>query len=113
MADQIVPLTSSSNQSFKAVLNVNGGVLLLNLTFKYNEMAQYWVMTIQDTDNNYLVDSIPLVTGTWPAANLLKQYQHLMIGSCYVINASSTPLYDYPSQFNLGNDFVLVWGDNV
>ena len=113
MSDNLIPLTTAPNQTFTAVLNVNNAILRLNLTIRYNEMATYWVMTIADQNNNVLLDSIPLLTGTWPAANILQQYQYLNIGSAYVINAGSQTLYDYPNITDLGTDFVLVWSDNV
>jgi hypothetical protein len=113
MADQIVPVSSFPNQQFQVTLEVNGQVLRLNLTIRFNEMAGYWVLTIADTLNNILVDSIPMLTGTWPAANLLKQYQYLQIGSIYIVNNTNNPTTDYPNSTNLGSDFIMIWGDNV
>ncbi len=111
--DQIVPLTSAPNQQLQALLNVNNATLRLNLTIAFNEMANYWQMDIADSANNSLVSGIPFVTGTWPAANLLQQYQYLNIGSCYIINNSTTPNNDYPDANSLGTDFILIWSDNV
>lgn len=112
MADQIIPLTNSPGQVFTVALAINGGITRLTLNFNYNEMANYWIMKVTDANGIVLLDSVPLVTGVWPAANLLAQYQYLNIGSCYVINASNVPGYDYPNYINLGSDFVLIWGDN-
>lgn len=113
MADQIIPLTTQPNQTFQVALNINNTTVRLTLTFRYNEMANYWVMTVTDTNNNVIVDSVPLLTGTWPAANILDAYQYLQIGSAYVINASNAGVNDYPNASSLGVDFVLVWGDNA
>lgn len=114
MSNQIVPLNSSPNQTFLVSLTVNGAALKLNLSISFNEVAQYWVMQIADVNNNILISEIPLVTGSWPAANLLSQFQYLMIGSCYLLNVSNggTSL-DYPNGDDLGTDFILLWGDNV
>jgi hypothetical protein len=111
---QIVPLNSSPNQSFLANLTVNKAALKLNLSISFNEIAQYWTMQIADVNNNVLIAEIPLVTGSWPAANLLSQFQYMMIGSCYLLNVSNggTTL-DYPNGSDLGTDFTLLWGDNV
>ena len=111
---QIVNLSSAPNQSFLANLTVNGAALKLNLSVSFNEIAQYWTMQIADVNNNILIASVPLLTGTWPSANILGQFQYKQIGSAYVLNVSNggTTL-DYPNGQDLGTDFQLLWGDNV
>jgi hypothetical protein len=71
-------------------------------------------MGIADVNNNILISEVPLLTGTYPAANILGQFQYMNIGSAYLLNVSngSTTL-DYPNGQDLGTDFVLLWGDNV
>lgn len=114
MSDQIIPLDASANQSFQVTLNVDGKLITLALVLRYNSMAGYWVMTINDTLGNLILDSIPFVTGVWPAANLLKQYQYLGIGSAYIIGASGViPGMDYPDDTDLGTDFLLLWSDSA
>ena len=111
---QIVTLNSAPNQSLLANLTVNGAALKLNLKISFNEIAQYWSMQISDVDNNILIASIPLLTGSWPAANILSQYQYKNIGSAYVLNVSNGDAdNDFPNTSNLGVDFQLLWGDNV
>ena len=83
---QIIPLTNSPNQTLTVALNVNGEVLRLGLFITYSEMAQYWLMSISDSQGNLLLSSIPIMTGSWPAANLLAQQGYLNIGSAYIIN---------------------------
>lgn len=111
---QTVNLSSAPNQSFLANLTVNGATLKLNLSVRFNEIAQYWTMQIADTTGTILLASIPLLTGSWPSANILGQYQYMQIGSAYVLNVSNggTDL-DYPNGQDLGTDFILLWGDNV
>lgn len=92
---------------------MDGDPLILNLTIAYNEMAQYWVMSIDDEDGNSLLSNIPLLTGFFPAANILGQYVYLQIGSAYVLDMSNSVPIDYPNASDLGSDFVLLWGDNV
>ena len=107
----LVPLDNSPNQSFETSLFVDGKSLRVALSFRYNEMAAYWVMKIADVEaDRVLLDSIPLVTGQYPAANLLAQYAYLRIGSAYVIPVGG-PELDFPSDTNLGTSFFLVWGD--
>ena len=106
---QILPLTSDPNQSFQATLSVDGNNITLSFKLYFNEVAGYWVMTIIDPSNSEtLLDSIPLL----PSMNILKQYAYLRIGSAYLVNASQTQ-EEYPTDKNLGTDFILVWGDTV
>jgi hypothetical protein len=111
--NQVVPLTNAPNQTFQILLAINNTQVRLNLSISYNEMANYWVMDVSDNNGNILLVGVPLITGSWPAANVLDQYQYLNIGSAYVINVSNSDVNDYPNATDLGTDFILVWGDNV
>lgn len=108
--DQIVPLTTSPNQTVTAQLQVDGKSLTLNLALRFSEMAGYWILAIMDSFGNLLLDSIPLITGVYPSANLLAQYQYLAIGSAYIISMG-TSSSDYPGSTDLGSGFQLLWGD--
>jgi hypothetical protein len=112
MSAQIVPLTNSPNQTLNVALNVNGSVLRLQLGIMFSEMAQYWLMSVWDSTGNLLLSSVPMITGSWPAANLLAQFGYLNIGSCYIINLGQVS-DDYPGGNELGNDFSLLWSDNA
>lgn len=109
---QVVPLTAAPNQSFAVNLTVDGNPLTLQLAISWNAMAGYWVMSISDSSGDLLVDSIPLVTGWYPGANLLAQYGYLKIGSAYILN-NGTSGSDYPGQTDLGTGFSLLWGDTA
>ncbi len=109
---QIIPLTNAPQQSMNVSLNVNASVLRLGLDIYFSEMAQYWLMDIYNAAGKLLLSSIPLLTGSWPAANLLAQYGYLNIGSCYIINLGQVP-DDYPNADELGNAFLLLWDDNA
>jgi hypothetical protein len=111
MSNQTIPLTTANNQTFTVQLTVNGQPLTLNLTVSYNAMAGYWSMAVADVNNNQLVASVPLITGEYPAANILGQYEYLLIGEAYVLNTSSSQA-DYPGQLTL-NQFTLLWTDNT
>jgi hypothetical protein len=134
---QMIPLNNSPNQSFTVQLSVDGLPLTLNLSIRFNSMAGYWLLTISDASNKLLIDSVPMITGSYPAANLLKQQKYLKIGSWYIINVSNLLVeggsgigygegfygggpygggagmegIDYPNQTNLGSDFQLWVGD--
>lgn len=110
MSAQTLPVTSSPNQNFSATLQVDGAPLTLNFVILWNSMAGYWVMTISDAFGNLLVDSLPLTTGWYPAANLLSQQGYLQIGSAYIINLGNSES-DYPGQSDLGTAFTILWDD--
>jgi len=137
MSLQVVPLTTSPNQTATIQLSVDGNPLIVNISVSYNQMAGYWILSISDASNNLLIDSIPMVTGTYPAGNLLQQQKYLNIGSWYIVNVSNLVSnnsgdgyglglygaggygglfvesgYDYPDDTNLGTDFQL-WVDDT
>ena len=111
MALQTVSL-SPSQQSVTAQLQVDGASLTLTLVIHWSAMAGYWVMSIFDSQGDLLLDSVPLITGWYPAANLLSQYGYLAIGSAYVLNLGVANS-DYPGNTDLGSGFILVWGDTA
>lgn len=112
MADQIVPLTSDPNQTLTVALTVDAKTLTLRFGVNYNEVGKYWLLQIYDRFGNLLLANVPLLTGYWPAANILQQNGGLGIGSAYVVNASGAAA-DYPDAAGLGTDFLLVWGDTA
>lgn len=137
MSLQVIPLTNSPNQSFTVQLSVDGSTLTVNVTISWNAMAGYWVMSISDYANNLLIDGIPLVSGVYPAGNLLQQQRYLGIGSWYIVNVSNLSSndgsdvgygqgyygygpyggqvgsagLDWPDDTNLGTDFQLWVND--
>lgn len=138
MSLQVITLTNAPNQSYTVNLNVDGSPLTLNITITFNEMAGYWILAIYNASNNLLIDSVPMVTGSYPAGNLLEQQRYLNIGSWYVVNVSNLSVdsgaetgygegfygagsfggeqgeggSDYPNASNLGTDFQL-WVDDT
>lgn len=104
---QIIPLTSQPNQTLTTTLTVNNQNITVKLFLSYNEAAGYWVMTVYNSQDTPLVASLPLVTGQYPASNLLEQYEYLEIGKWYVVKTSSVE-DDYPNADNLGTDFILA-----
>jgi hypothetical protein len=108
---QIVPVNSSPNQTFTCQLQVNGQPLTLTFNITWSSMAGYWVMTVSDVNGNVLLDSIPLITGWWPGANLLAQQEHLQIGEAFIINNGNSQA-DYPLINDLGTAWSLLWDSN-
>jgi hypothetical protein len=109
---QTIPLTNSPNQNLQTTVNINNTNVTFNLTVRFNEIANYWVLTIGNpSTNTIIVDSIPLFASIYPAGNLLAQFEYLGIGEWYIINVSNLPS-DMPTSSNLGIDYTLVVGDN-
>jgi len=111
MTIQILPLDNSPNQTLETNINVDGGVISLELCFTWNAIAGYWVMKIIDSvTGTTLLDSIPLVPGNYPAGNILGQYAYLKIGSAYIVNVANSEL-EWPDNKTLGTDWILAWDD--
>jgi hypothetical protein len=111
LSAQLVPLTTAPNQQLVVSLNVNGVAIDLYISLHYNEIAGWWVMTIANAAGQILLSSVPFITGSEPAGNLLGQFQYMGFGGATVINASQAA-NDFPSNTQLGADFFLVWYDN-
>ena len=109
--DQLVPLSPVPNQTFLVPLTIDGKGIDQYVKLIYNEVAEYWVMTLFDSQGNIVLDSIPLITGDSPAGNILSQFAYLGLGSVYILNASAVAAPEFPNDKDLGTDFVMVWGD--
>lgn len=109
--NQIIPLTTAPQQQFSCQLTVDGQPLTLNFQLSWQSMSGYWALSISDVNNNNLIASVPLITGYYPAANVLAQYGYLKIGSAYVLNTGNAQT-DYPNESNLAQ-FSLLWGDTA
>ena len=111
MAEQVIPLTVAPNQQFSCQLTVDGAPLTLGFELSYSDMAGYWELAIYNAAGTELLASVPLITGWYPAANILAQYGYLRIGSAYLLNTGNANT-DYPGPSNLGS-FSLLWADTV
>lgn len=91
-------------------MSINEITLTLNLSVQYNEWAGYWTLNIKDSFNNPLISSIPLLTGYWPASNILMPYSYLQIGRAFLLNTTGGAS-DWPDNTNL-SQFLLLWDSN-
>ena len=108
---QQIPLTPDPNQTFSCTLLIDGKNIPIDFQLHWNAQANYWVMTlINSASRTYYVDSIPLIAGIQPTINILQPYSYLKIGSCYIVNISGIAS-DYPTDDNLGTDYIMLWGD--
>lgn len=110
MADKIIPLTTDPDQFFTCSLPIDNNNVTLSFRLRYNTVAEYWVITIADVYGNPIIDSLPILDGRYPSANLLGQYKYLNIGSVYIAKNGKVD-GDRPNDTNLGSEFLLVWGD--
>lgn len=104
----IVPVTNSPNQTFTSTIPVNDKKLKLRFFIRYNTEQKCWMMNLSNEEGNVLVSSIPLVCGL----NSLEQQSYMNIGSAYVVKLDDNIRRDRPNEFDLGINFILVWGDN-
>lgn len=111
---QIIPLTNAPYQYLQVTLAINGGTLTLNLIISFNEVGQFWVMQVFDQFGNALLSDVPLLTGYWPAANILGPWEYMQIGSAFVIANTGTPAdSDWPGVTGWGaGGFQLLWASN-
>lgn len=112
MAWNVIPLDSTPDQEFNVTVEVSGISIPLFLHLRYNTEGEFWKMDVMDgRDHKMLIAGVPFLTGEYPAADILAQFQHLGIGSALIIEATDQTAEEIPGLFDLGTDFVLVWGD--
>ena len=68
-----------------------------------------WQASWNGLRRTYYVDDIPLLAGEQSMKNILRLYSYLDIGSCYIIDISGKGT-GKPDLYNLGIDFVMLWG---
>ena len=108
----IIPLTADPDQTFTCTVPVGAYNKKFFFRMRYNSMAEYWTMTLTDAVSGIvLIDSHPLLVTNYPSSNLLGQFEYLGIGSALVLNVSGVR-GSMPAEFDLGTDYLLLWGDN-
>lgn len=105
----VIPLTTDPDQTFTVTVPLNNKNIDLMFRLRYNTEAKYWCLSITDA-SEMLIDSMPLLTGNYPASNLLEQYDYFGIGMAMILKNGNLST-ENPDDTNLGTDFVLVWGD--
>lgn len=109
MSELLIPLNNSPNQKFKITVDVDGTNLTLDVFLRFSEISGYWLMDLS-RDGQDLIASMPLVPGDNPAANLLHQYQHLGIGSMFLLKAGAAG-EEWPGETSLAENWAVIWGD--
>lgn len=110
----VIPLTTAPNQKFQCTIPIDGENRRLHFELRYNSVAGYWCMTIHDPElRETLVDSLPILVGEFPAANLLEQYSYLKLGSATIVKVGTVDEHANPDDTTLGTNYALVWGDTL
>lgn len=111
MAWHEIPLDTTPNQEFRVTIGVEDNNIPLIIHLSYNTEGDFWHMDISDgSTSEMLIANVPLVTGEYPAADLLRQFQYLGLGTAVILPITDKTLSDRPGLADLGADFVLVWG---
>lgn len=109
----IIPLTNSPNQNFNCVIPINGENRSFNIKLWYNEQAEYWLMSLTDVKSGVLqFDNLPLLTSNNNFFNILCQLKYMNIGICGVLPRVVEFKESMPNDKNIGEDYILIWGDN-
>lgn len=112
MAWHVIPLDTTPDQEFDVSVDVGGENIYLLLHLRFNTEGQFWKMDVSDgKTRKMLISGVPLVTGEYPSADLMRQFQHLGIGSAVIVQNSDLTEENIPGLFDLGTDFLLLWGE--
>ena len=112
MSWHVIPLDTTPDQQFSVTVDVGGVNIPLILHIRYNTEGEFWRMDVTNgKTQKMLISNLPLVTGEYPAANLLRQHGYLGIGSCVMVKNTDMTEAEIPGLFDLGSDFLLLWGE--
>jgi len=111
MAWYLIPLDAIPNQEISVTVEVGEENVALILNLRYNTEGEFWKIDISDGNTgNMLISGVPLLTGEYPSADILRQFKYVGIGSALIVRLSDGARGDFPDIDNLGTDYVLVWG---
>lgn len=89
-----LPLSPQA-QKFSIIL----GNKVYNVTQKWNYVSQLWMLDFADTNDNPILQGVPLITG----ADLFEQYAYLGFGGQLRAQTDNNPSVP-PNFTNLGSD---------
>lgn len=76
----------------------------VRLTFKWNDVAQHWVLDIEEPTGGQVVMGIPVITGV----DLLKQYAYLGFTGQIIVQSQAN-IDDIPTFESLGGDGLVFY----
>lgn len=113
MAWSVIPLDTTPDQILNISVEVENNNLALILHLRYNTEGEFWHMDVSDGNSGEMfISNMPLVTGEYPAANILRQFAHMGLGIAVVLPVTNQTAGDIPGLDDLGTDFVLIWGSD-
>lgn len=111
MAWYEIPLDTTPDQKFNVTVEVGEENVSLILHLSYNTEGDFWRMDVTNVDTEeMLISHVPLLTGEYPAADILEQFNYVGIGQAVILKLTNGAEGDFPNIDNLGTDFILVWG---
>ena len=111
MSYHVIPLDTTPNQEFHITLEVNGENVPFIMRLRFNTEGLFWKIDVADGRTGELkICGLPLVTGDYPAADLMRQFQYMGLGSAAVVPVTDKTAGNIPGIYDLGTDFVLIWG---
>lgn len=111
MAWYEIPLDTTPDQEFNITVEVGEENVDLLLHLRYNTEGDFWHMDVSDGNSQeMLISGVPLLTGEYPAGDILRQFAYVGIGQAAVLKLTDGAEGDFPDIENLGTDYVLVWG---
>lgn len=111
MAWYEIPLDPNPDQQFNITVTVGEENVGLILHLRYNTEGEFWHMDVSDgSTEEMLLSNVPLLTGEYPAADILRQFEYIGIGQAIVLKVTDGASGDFPNLDNLGSDYILVWG---
>lgn len=106
-----IPVTNQPNQKFKVAIPLADTNISIGFFIYWNRIAGYWQVTLTDAlTNTELINGLPLLTGNYPVANVLRQQEYFGIGQMFVVPISSNAP-DHPGLEDWGVNFALMWDD--
>ncbi len=111
---QIIPPPATLNERKTVTVEVDGAKLNLQLRFRFMEALGLWHMSIYNPKTGEcMAKSIPILSGLYPASDLLGPFGSLGIGSACIVPLVKVPTTPNPSKTNFGTEYALVWGDRI
>lgn len=111
---QIIPSPTTRNEWKIVTIEIDNVKKSIQLRFRFLDTLGLWHISIYDPNTGgCLAESIPLLRGLYPSADLLGPFPHLGLGSAFIIPLVAVPTSENPTDTNLGTEFALVWGDRV
>lgn len=112
MAWYEIPLDATPDQEISVTVSVGENNIPLTLRLRYNTEGEFWRMDVTDKAGKMLLSNVPMLVGENQAADILRQFAYLGIGSAIILPLTDARSSDSPDFINLSTDFVLVWGDD-